>query len=91
MLAARTRAQIVPVGVSGTEFFYRNLRHLRRTPAVAQIGSPFRIKEGVTHKQYTQAAHELMYRIAPLIEPHLRGDYTDLAKATTDTLDIEAG
>ncbi len=88
MLAARTEALIVPIGVSGTEKFFHNLIRLRRTPAIARIGDPFRLKEGVTRKQYGQAAHELMYRIAPLLEPNLRGDYADLSKATTETIEI---
>ncbi len=88
MLAARTRALIVPVGVSGTEKILHNLIRLRRTPAICRIGAPFRIKEDVTRKQYSLAAHELMYRIAPLLEPNLRGDYADLSKATTETIEI---
>ncbi len=89
MLALRTGALIVPVGVSGTENFLRNLIRLHRTPTTARIGDPFRIKEGVTRKQYAQAADELMYRLALLVEPNLRGDYADLSKATTDTIEIE--
>ncbi len=87
LFATHTDAQIVPVGVTGTENFLSNLKRFRRTPVTVNIGKPFRIKDGVTRKQYTQAVTEIMYQIAPLVAPHLRGDYADLSKATMDTLE----
>jgi 1-acyl-sn-glycerol-3-phosphate acyltransferase len=86
LLAARTGATMVPVGVSGMENYFHNLKRLRRTPVTANVGKPFRIKEGVTRKQYMQAAHEIMYLLAALIAPNLRGDYADLSKATMDMI-----
>jgi 1-acyl-sn-glycerol-3-phosphate acyltransferase len=88
LLAARTGAVMVPVGVSGTENFWHNLFRLRRTPVTAIFGRPFRLCEGTTRKQYAQAAHEIMYRIAPLVTPNLRGEYADLSRATMDTLEL---
>jgi 1-acyl-sn-glycerol-3-phosphate acyltransferase len=88
LLAARTGAVMVPVGVSGTEHFWRNLFHLRRTPITAIFGRPFRLCEGTMRKQYAQAAHEIMYRIAPLVTPNLRGEYADLSRATMDTIEL---
>jgi 1-acyl-sn-glycerol-3-phosphate acyltransferase len=87
LLAARTGATMVPVGVSGMENYFHNLKHLRRTPVTAFVGKPFRIKEGVARKQYAQAAHEIMYLLAALITPNLRGDYADLSKATMETIE----
>lgn len=89
LLAARAKAMIVPIGVSGTEQFLRNLKRLRRTPVDVKIGRPFRIKEGAHRKQYTQAADEIMYQIAALLTPSLRGEYADLSKATTEMLDFQ--
>ncbi|MCC7450720.1 MAG: 1-acyl-sn-glycerol-3-phosphate acyltransferase [Anaerolineae bacterium] len=86
LLATHTNAQIMPVGVTGTENFVNNLKHFRRTPITVNIGRPFSVREGVTRKQYTQTVNEIMYQIAPLIAPHLRGEYADLSKATMDTL-----
>jgi 1-acyl-sn-glycerol-3-phosphate acyltransferase len=86
LLAVRTGATMVPVGVSGMENYFHNLKRLRRTPVTANVGKPFRIKEGVTRKQYMQAAHEIMYLLAALIAPNLRGDYADLSKATMDMI-----
>jgi 1-acyl-sn-glycerol-3-phosphate acyltransferase len=87
MLAARTGATMVPVGVSGMESYFHNLLRLRRTPITAIVGKPFRIKEGVTRKQYMQAAHEIMYRLAALIAPNLRGEYADLSKTTMEMIE----
>jgi 1-acyl-sn-glycerol-3-phosphate acyltransferase len=87
MLANKTRAVLVPVGVSGTENLLSNLKRLRRTPVIVHIGKPFRIKQGVTRKQYAQGAQEIMYQIAPLVEPKLRGNYQDLSKATIETIE----
>ncbi len=87
MLAAHTGAMLLPVGVSGTEHFLHNLERLRRSRITARIGAPFRLEEGINRKQYMQAAHEIMYQIAPLVEPSLRGDYADLSKATTETIE----
>ena len=84
MLATKTNAMIVPIGVTGTYGYLQNILHFRRTPVTINIGKPFRIKEGVTRKQYMQAAHEIMYRIAPLVAPELRGDYAD--NATSEML-----
>jgi len=86
LLATHTHAQILPVGVTGTENFVSNLKRFRRAPITVNIGRPFRVKEGVTRKQYAQTVNEIMYQIAPLIAPHLRGEYADLSKATMDTL-----
>jgi 1-acyl-sn-glycerol-3-phosphate acyltransferase len=89
MLATRTKSTIVPIGVSGTEHFLRNLKRLRRTSVDVNIGRPFRIKDGVHRKQYAQAADEIMYQIAALLPPGLRGEYADLSKATTEMLDFQ--
>ncbi len=88
MLAAHTGAAIVPIGISGAKNFTRNLLRLRRTPITAVVGKPIRVKEDVTRKQYKQAADEIMYQIAPLVDESLRGDYADLSKATMDTIEF---
>jgi 1-acyl-sn-glycerol-3-phosphate acyltransferase len=86
LLAKQGNAVIVPVGVSGTEHFFKNIQRLRRTPVTVNIGRPFRIRPDLNRKQYAHSADEIMYRIAELIQPPLRGAYADLSKATTDTL-----
>ncbi len=87
MLAAHAGAVLLPVGVGGTEHYLHNLARLRRTKITMNVGKPFCLKEGITRKQYIQAADEIMYQIAPLVPPSLRGDYADLSKATTETIE----
>jgi 1-acyl-sn-glycerol-3-phosphate acyltransferase len=87
MLATQTDAILVPVGVSGTEKFKNNIRHLRRTPITVIYGKPLRLKGKITRKQYPQVANEVMYQLATLIEPHLRGEYSDLSKMTMETIE----
>jgi 1-acyl-sn-glycerol-3-phosphate acyltransferase len=88
LLAKQTDAVIVPIGFSGTERPFKELRHLRRTPITISVGQPFKLNPTVTRKDYAKAADEMMYRIAPLIRPDLRGDYADLSKATMDTIEL---
>lgn len=82
MLAARSNAVIVPCGVSGTERLKGNVRRLRRTPILVDYGRPLRLKGKISRQSYHDAANELMYQIAMLIPPELRGAYSDLSKAT---------
>jgi 1-acyl-sn-glycerol-3-phosphate acyltransferase len=87
MLAARTNAVFQPVGVSGTLSLFHNLKRLRRTPITVQYGRPLRLKGKVSRQQYLPAAHEIMYQVAMLIAPELRGNYADLSKATMDFIE----
>lgn len=86
-LAHKSKAVIVPTGVSGTLAWGANLRRLRRAPITVDYGRPVRVRAGVTRDDYTLLTHEIMYQIAPLVAPELRGDYADLNKATMTTLE----
>jgi 1-acyl-sn-glycerol-3-phosphate acyltransferase len=88
LLANQGNAIILPVGVSGTEHVMSNLKRFRRTPVVANIGRPFRLKSTVNRKLYQQATDEIMYQIATLTTPELRGEYADLSKVTTETIEF---
>jgi 1-acyl-sn-glycerol-3-phosphate acyltransferase len=88
LLANQGNATILPVGVSGTEHIMTNLKRFRRTPVTAKIGRPFRLKSSVNRKLYQQATDEIMYQIATLTIPELRGEYADLSKATTETIEF---
>ena len=87
MLAARSNAVIVPCGVSGTEHLKANVRRFRRTPIMVDYGRPLRLKGKISRQQYHDAAGELMYQIALLIPPELRGIYGDLSKATMNHIE----
>lgn len=84
MLALRTGAQIVPIGINNTDAVWKKGRKLpspfpRRTVTV-RIGEPFRVSDVVPPGTDRRAAKGLattaiMTRIAGLLEPRHRGVY----------------
>jgi 1-acyl-sn-glycerol-3-phosphate acyltransferase len=88
LLANQTNATIVPIGVSGAEKFMQNFKHFRRTHVSINIGKPFRLKKGIHRNQYEKVADEMMYQLAPLVVPELRGAYADLSKVTMETIEF---
>jgi 1-acyl-sn-glycerol-3-phosphate acyltransferase len=88
-LALRSNTPIVPIALSGQEYLGHNLRRLRRTPLRVVFGEPFRLRsvEGLQHRpQLQRMTQEAMYRLSTLLPPAYRGVYSDLEKATADTL-----
>jgi 1-acyl-sn-glycerol-3-phosphate acyltransferase len=84
MLALRTGAQIVPIGVSNTDAVWRKGRSLPsplpRRRVTVRIGTPFRLRdvipEDVSRRQAKGLATTLiMGRIAALLDPRHRGVY----------------
>jgi 1-acyl-sn-glycerol-3-phosphate acyltransferase len=88
LLASRTGAMIVPIGVSGTQNAGKSWKKLQRPEVTIEIGKPIRIKPGLSRKQYGQSADEVMYQIARMIDPNLRGEYADLSQAKMDTIEF---
>ncbi|HRE49484.1 MAG TPA: lysophospholipid acyltransferase family protein [Aggregatilineales bacterium] len=82
MLAARTNAVMVPVGLSGQQHFRRNMLRLRRTPVTVSYGRPVRLGGKVGRGDDAAAAVEIMYQIAAQLPPELRGAYGNLDQAT---------
>jgi len=88
MLAMRTDATIVPIGISNTDKVWPKGRFLP-TPgrhATMRIGEPFRVGEllppGIDRKSAKALATALiMRRIAALLDPRHRGPYADAAAA----------
>ena len=88
MLAMRTDATIVPIGISNTDKVWPKGRFLP-TPgrhATMRIGEPFRVGEllppGIDRKSAkTLATTLIMRRIAALLDPRHRGPYADAAAA----------
>jgi 1-acyl-sn-glycerol-3-phosphate acyltransferase len=82
MLALRTNATIVPIGVSNTDRVWPKGRPIP-TPgkhATMRVGEPFRLEdelpEGLDRKSAKAAATDLiMRRIAVLLDPRHRGAY----------------
>ncbi len=91
-VALKANAAIVPMGIDGTREFWRNLKHLRRTRITVKVGRAFRFKtNGREHIPRAEMAHmtqEAMYQLAMLLPEHLRGFYSDLSRATTETIEF---
>ena len=81
-LATRSEARILPVGLYGFTEVFPSLGHFRRAKAVVHIGKPFgpftASGSGREHrKQLDEIGHEIMWHIAELLPPELRGHYSD--------------
>jgi len=90
-IALRTGATILPVAIWGQERFLDNLKRLRRTPVHIRIGRPFRFAPTKASRDELRAmTREAMYQLAALLPPEYRGVYSELDKASTDLLVLEA-
>jgi len=93
-IAARTRALVVPVGITGVEGFWRNLVRLRRTPVKIVLGQPFRFVVSARtpdRKMLAQMTTEAMYQLAATLPPERRGRYANLHEATERWLEFPGG
>jgi 1-acyl-sn-glycerol-3-phosphate acyltransferase len=84
MLALRSGALIVPIGISNTDRLWPKGQLLPRPGghATMRVGRPFRLAdelpEGLDRKRAKTAATDLlMHRIAALLDPRHRGQYGD--------------
>jgi 1-acyl-sn-glycerol-3-phosphate acyltransferase len=80
MLATRTNAAVLPVGISGTDELLPRDHALPRlrTPITLRVGRPFRLtlpEDGDRRAGIAAADTELMRRIAALLEPRHRGPW----------------
>lgn len=86
ILALRTGAPILPIGISGTERFWPRGRTLPRPggQVTMRVGVPFSLPEapGGTDRRVAQRAstEEIMRRIAALLPPRQRGVYAYLVE-----------
>lgn len=91
-MATKTNAILVPTGVEGCDRFAHNIKRLKRTPITVRYGQPFRFRSQNNRRpdRTTMRAmsDEAGYQIAKLLSPERRGVYGDLAKSTTDTLEL---
>lgn len=84
MLALRTNATIVPIGVSNTDRLWPKGRRIPRPGghATVRVGAPFRLGDVLPPEVDRKAAKGLattliMRRIAALLDPRHRGPYGD--------------
>jgi 1-acyl-sn-glycerol-3-phosphate acyltransferase len=86
-VALRASVPILPMAISGSERFWKELARLRRTKTRIVVGEPFFLvpEEGkVTREQLREMTAEAMYRLAALLPPQYRGVYSDLSAATEE-------
>lgn len=82
MLAVKTGAPIIPVGITGTETAIHDLAHFRRPRMTVRFGEPFTIppfEQGSRSKDLRKWTRVLMHRIAALLPESYRGVYRDQA------------
>ncbi len=77
-IATRTSATIVPVGLSGCDLFFHNLKRLRRTQVRAVFGEPFKLSASprrIRGAELTQLTSLAMRRLADTLPSEYRGVY----------------
>jgi 1-acyl-sn-glycerol-3-phosphate acyltransferase len=91
-LAHKSGAPVIPVAIEGTQGFPSfSPKRWSQPGAVVTIGKPFRFKQipGRLPRETLKAmTDEAMYRLAALLPEHRRGEYGDLAKATSEYIVI---
>lgn len=87
MLALRSGAPIVPIGVTGTHWVKAHWLRLKRPPIRLSVGKPFRVQlpssgNGRFSRQEISAiTQEAMYRLAAQLPPEFRGVYGNSEEA----------
>jgi 1-acyl-sn-glycerol-3-phosphate acyltransferase len=79
-LANETDVPIVPIGLTGTEKVLQAWCRLRRPLLTMHIGKPFKLPAldpDNRSSDLRQNTNEIMCRIAALVPPEYRGEYTD--------------
>lgn len=92
-IATRAGAVVVPCGISGTSGWNHHWLHLQRPEIQLRFGRPFRFRSDgarrVSREQLQQMTDEAMYQLsATLVDPALRGVYSELGKGTCDWLEF---
>jgi 1-acyl-sn-glycerol-3-phosphate acyltransferase len=82
LIAARSGAPILPVGLDGLTDVFPSLRRGRRARVTVRIGKPFgpfkhQAKSRADRKRLDEIGHVIMRKIAELIPPERRGFYSD--------------
>lgn len=87
MLALRSKAWLVPIGVTGTERIKAYWTRLKRAPVQLSIGRPFRLGSTpdngrVSRAEMAAMTQEVMYRLARQLPAAYRGVYGHVEEAT---------
>jgi 1-acyl-sn-glycerol-3-phosphate acyltransferase len=94
LLALRSNAPIVPVGVTGTERVNRGWRQFKRASVHLNVGPPFRLCPPpggkATRADIEQMTQAMMHRLARQLPPEFRGVYHNPADAPESRLQPDA-
>jgi 1-acyl-sn-glycerol-3-phosphate acyltransferase len=85
MIAVKTGAPIIPVGITGSEIAFHELARFRRPKLTVRFGEPFvipPIQSSGRSKALQTWTDELMRRIAALLPQSYRGVYADEAQGS---------
>lgn len=87
MLALRSGATIVPIGVTGTHRVKDSWLKLRRAPVRLTVGTPFCLRSPdhqrrANRTELSVMTQEMMYRLAALLPEEFRGVYHNLEETT---------
>jgi 1-acyl-sn-glycerol-3-phosphate acyltransferase len=79
LIALRTGAPVLPAAIWGTEHVKLPRDLLRRTKAHVRFGEPYCLphRRRITREAIAAGTDEIMRRIAELLPPEYRGEYTD--------------
>jgi 1-acyl-sn-glycerol-3-phosphate acyltransferase len=91
-LGQKSGAPVIPIAVSGTQGYPSiSPARWREGGVHIRIGAPFRFKQ-LNEKRSLQLLRkmtdEAMYVISRMLPEELRGEYSDLSKATTETIEL---
>ncbi|MGD2158767.1 MAG: lysophospholipid acyltransferase family protein [Anaerolineales bacterium] len=91
-LASRANAAVVPVAIEGTQGYptVPFSEYWRKQGVSVRFGKPFRFISELKRArgdQLRKMTDEAMYRVAILLPEKLRGVYSDLSKATQETIE----
>ena len=91
MLALRSNAAIVPVGVTGTHLVETNWKKLKRAAVHLAVGEPFRLRSLSANRRTQRSdieamTHEMMYRLARQLPGECRGVYANPETVTESYL-----
>jgi 1-acyl-sn-glycerol-3-phosphate acyltransferase len=92
-LASRSGAPIIPVAIDGTIGFpaLRFTKAWREPGASVRFGHPFRFRPEYLHTgrdQLRLMTDEAMYILAAMLPPDRRGYYSDLSRASLETIEL---
>ncbi len=92
-IATKADAIILPCAISGARGWNRKWLRLQRPDIHLRFGRPFRFRTDgsrrVSRERLQEMTDEAMYQLsAALVDPELRGVYSDLEQATGNTLEF---